>query len=253
MDPLPVCACADARDEAAYRGVLHGEKADLLFTDPPYCLLTRRRRGGDLRDARPRKIDRDPVVRFETVRDYRAFSAQWLPLALASLRPAAPAVVWTNFLGKAPLLEVAAAHGYPCLMGEFVWAKRTRERAGNEELLRVYEVALVLAQRPPPPPSPEDLARVWSVVTGYDDEQEGARWGSHPHHKPFGALEPLLRNLSRPGDRVLDPFAGSGSIAAAAMRLGRRPLCLEREPAWAARATERLAELSSPAYPLNSG
>src|SRR2546430_10303998 len=40
--------------------------------------------------------------------------------------------------------------------GEFVWAKRTTERDGNEQLLRVYETALVFLREPLPPLRPED-------------------------------------------------------------------------------------------------
>ena len=54
-------------------------------------------------------------------------------------------------------------------------------------------------------------------------------------------LEALLRAWTRPGQLVLDPFAGSGSIPAAAVRLGRRAACLEIEPDWARRVNERLA------------
>src|SRR4051794_34539636 len=107
MPPPAECICGDARDEAAYRRALQGRRADLLLTDPPYCLLTRRRKGGDLRDPKGRKIDRDPVVRFETVRDYRAFTQDWLPLAVRHLGDDAKIILWTNFLGKEPLLAVA--------------------------------------------------------------------------------------------------------------------------------------------------
>ena len=41
---------------------------------------------------------------------------------------------------------------------------------------------------------------------------------------------------------MLDPFAGSGSMPSAALRLGRRPACLEIEPEWAERVTQRLRE-----------
>jgi site-specific DNA-methyltransferase (adenine-specific) len=217
----------------------------VLLTDPPYCLLTRRRKGGDLRDKRDRKIDRDPVVRFESVRDYRHFTEGWLPKAIARLTPKAPVVIWTNLLGKEPLLTVAKACGYPHLHGEFIWAKRTREVNANEQLLRVYEVALVLGREPKPPRGPDDPPETWSVVTGYDDEGEGGHFGDHPHHKPFSSVEPLLRAYSRVGQRVLDPFAGSGSIPAAALRLGRKVACLELKPDWAARVTERLRALAS--------
>lgn len=240
----PECIAADARDESGYARALGDERADLLLTDPPYCLLTRRRKGGDLRDTKNRKIDREPVVRFETVRDYVRFTEGWLPKALARLTPEAMAVLWTNFLGKQPLLETARACGYAHLWGEFVWAKRSREAAGNEQLLRVYEVALVLSRREAPVPALEDAPRVWSVVAGYDDDGEASRFGNHPHHKPFSVLDALIRTYSRVGGLVLDPFAGSGSIPAAALRLGRRTACLELVPEWAQRVTERLRSVS---------
>jgi site-specific DNA-methyltransferase (adenine-specific) len=235
------CVCADAREERGYLQALGDGRAALLHTDPPYCLLTRRRRGGDLRDRRAhKKIDREPVVRFETVRDYRHFTEQWLPVAARHLDPAARMVIWTNYLGKDPILSVARSLGFSHLWGEFVWAKRTTEREGNEQLLRVYEVALVLARTAPPAPLAGDGPVPWAVVAGYDDDGEAARAGDHPHHKPFGVLEPLLRLYSAPGDVVLDPFAGSGSIPAAALRLGRRPAALELVPEWAERVTARL-------------
>jgi site-specific DNA-methyltransferase (adenine-specific) len=235
------CIEADATGPEGYARALDGERAELLFTDPPYCLLTRRRKGGDLRDPRGRKIDREPVLRFESVRDYRAFSEAWLTCAVAHLTPSAPLVIWTNVLGKAPLLQAAAKLGYPSVWGEFVWAKRTREVNSNEQLLRVYETALVLGRGPAPAEDPARPPLPWSVVTGYDDEGEGAEWGDHPHHKPFAALVPLLRTWSAPGALILDPFAGSGSIPVAAIRLGRRAASLEKVPEWAARVSERLA------------
>jgi len=37
----------DACREDAYAAALGGERADALVTDPPYCLLTRRRKRGE--------------------------------------------------------------------------------------------------------------------------------------------------------------------------------------------------------------
>lgn len=236
-----ICAAGDARVEVTYAAALGGARADLLLTDPPYCLLTRRRKGGDLRDQRAGvKIDRDPVVRFEDVRAYRKFTEEWLPKAAA--RCDGPVVVWTNFLGKEPIRLVARGLGL-LESGEFIWAKKTSEHEGNEQSLRVYETALVFTRAPLPPLAPGDRQRVWCVVAGYDDDGEAQRHGAHPNHKPFSVLEPLIREWSRPGDLLLDPFAGSGSIPAAALRLGRRAACSEIEPDWAARVSQRLAEV----------
>jgi site-specific DNA-methyltransferase (adenine-specific) len=220
---------------------LAGRRPSLLLTDPPYCLLTRRRKGGEAREPRGRrKIDQEPIHRFEDVRAYRRFTAEWLPAAARAVVEGGTLAIWTNFLGRTPILTVAAEAGFGVLAGEFVWAKLTTEGGGNERLARVYEVALVLRRAPLSPQAPGDAARPWAVVAGYDQEGEAARWGSHPNHKPFGVLEPLLRTWSGPGDLVLDCFAGSGSIPAAAVRLGRDVACIELEPEWSARVRERL-------------
>jgi site-specific DNA-methyltransferase (adenine-specific) len=235
------CLTGDARLEEAYRSALGGERAALLLTDPPYCLLTRRRKGGDLREKRAGvKIDREPVLRFDDVRAYRRFTAEWLPKAAAHVT--GPLVVWTNFLGKEPIRAVARELGR-VEAGEYLWAKRSSQAEGNEQLLRVYETALVFLPAALPDLGPRDVQRVWCVAAGYDDDGEAARWGSHPNHKPFSVLEPLLRQWSRPGDLVLDPFAGSGSIPAAALRLQRRAACFEIDARWAAKVSRRISEV----------
>jgi site-specific DNA-methyltransferase (adenine-specific) len=230
------CSQGDATKPLGLNG-----RAALLLTDPPYCLLTRRRKGGDAREPKGKK--NESVRRFEDVREYRAFTQAWMKNVAPHVD--GPMIVWTNLLGKEPIRTAAAALGWAHVRGEFVWGKRTRDGNPSEELLRVVEVALVMTREPSPVMGPADPALPWSVVAGYDDEGEAERWGSHPNHKPFGVLEPLLRTWSRPGDLVLDVFAGSGSIPAAARRLSRRAWSIELDPAWAARVQQRLKEVTA--------
>lgn len=232
----------DSTTPAPYGRVLGERKAQALITDPPYCLLTRRRKGGDLRDPKERKVERGPLRRFENVREYREFTRAWLSLAAKHLEPQARLVIWTNLLGREPITSVASELGWKHALGEFVWGKRTREGNSGEELLRVVETALVFSSTPAREHGPDALALPWSVVAGYDDDGEGVKWGNHPSHKPFGVVEPLIRTWSRVGGLVLDPFAGSGSIPAAAARLKRDVACIELEPEWAARVETRLRE-----------
>ena len=241
---MVTCVSGDARREESYAAALRGEHADALITDPPYCLLTRRRKSGEPRDAHAgRKIERGPVLRFESVREYRYFTQSWLPRAVSHVRVGGPLAIWTNFLGKEPIATVASSLGYH-VAGEFLWAKKTTEHTGNEQLLRVYETALVFLREPLAPLGDSDPPRCWCVAAGYDEDGEATRWGSHPNHKPFSVLDALLRSWSRPAQLVLDPFAGSGSIPAAALRLGRRAACIEIEPEWTARVNDRLSALA---------
>ncbi len=239
------CIQGDSTSPEAWTRLLGERRGDVLLTDPPYCLLVRRRRGGDERDPKGRKNDTGPVVRrFEDVREYRDFTKAWLGLAVQHLKPGAPIIIWTNLLGREPITTVARALGYAHQLGEFVWGKRTREANSGEELLRVVETALVFSMSAPPPAAPEDPATPWSAVAGYDDDGEAERWGSHPNHKPFGVLESLVRTWSKPGQLIIDAFAGSGSIPSAAVRLERDAAGIELEAAWAARVQDRLTRKS---------
>ncbi len=52
----------------------------------------------------------------------------------------------------------------------------------------------------------------------------------YPTQKPFGILRRIVAASSRPGDLVVDFFAGSGTTGAAALALGRRFLLIDSNP-----------------------
>jgi site-specific DNA-methyltransferase (adenine-specific) len=59
----------------------------------------------------------------------------------------------------------------------------------------------------------------------------GAEKTGYPNQKPEGILRRIIQASSRPGDRVLDFFAGSGTAGAVAAALGRRFVLIDRNPA----------------------
>jgi site-specific DNA-methyltransferase (adenine-specific) len=91
---------------------------------------------------------------------------------------------------------------------------------------------------------PEKAARgklptdVWwmTIVPPASAERTG-----YPTQKPLRLLERIVAASSRPGDLVLDPFAGSGTTGVAAARLERRWLLVDRNPAAVEIARRRLA------------
>lgn len=52
----------------------------------------------------------------------------------------------------------------------------------------------------------------------------------HPTVKAVGLMEHFIRHITPPGGTVLDPFAGSGTTAEAARRLGMSAIIMEAEP-----------------------
>jgi DNA modification methylase len=57
---------------------------------------------------------------------------------------------------------------------------------------------------------------------------------------PEELVEPCIQLSTEPGDRVLDPFLGSGTTAVAALRLGRAFTGIELNPDYLAIAERRV-------------
>ena len=69
--------------------------------------------------------------------------------------------------------------------------------------------------------------------------------GGYPAEKPAEVAEVLIRQSSQPGETVVDPFMGSGSVGVAAARLGRRFLGNDLNPEAVRITAERLREVGA--------
>jgi site-specific DNA-methyltransferase (adenine-specific) len=70
----------------------------------------------------------------------------------------------------------------------------------------------------------------------------GAESTGYPTQKPVALLERIVKIHSNPGDRLLDFFAGSGTLGAAAVRHGRDAVLIDNHPDAIAVMTERLKD-----------
>jgi site-specific DNA-methyltransferase (adenine-specific) len=71
-----------------------------------------------------------------------------------------------------------------------------------------------------------------------------------PTQKPIALLRRIVAVSSRPGEVVLDPFAGTGTTLAAAEELGRRWIGIDLAPLAVALATERMGRDHGLAVPV---
>lgn len=66
----------------------------------------------------------------------------------------------------------------------------------------------------------------WHTIVGTNSKEKTG----YPTQKPLGVLKRVIQASSRPGDVVLDFFAGSGTTGEAAQRLGRRFILIDNNP-----------------------
>jgi DNA modification methylase len=67
----------------------------------------------------------------------------------------------------------------------------------------------------------------------------------HPTMKPVGLLAKLIKNSSRRGDLVLDPFGGSGSTLIASEAEGRKACAMELDPFYCDQIVKRYVEFTA--------
>jgi site-specific DNA-methyltransferase (adenine-specific) len=142
-----------------------------------------------------------------------------------------------------------AVFGRRCFMNQIIWAydfgarSRSRWSAKHDTLLwyvrdpgrYTFDHAAMdrIPYMAPGLVGPEKAARgktptdVWwhTIVPTSGPERTG-----YPDQKPLGVLRRIVAVHSRPGDRVLDLFAGSGTTGEAALSLGRSAVLVDNNP-----------------------
>ena len=228
---------------------------DLVFADPPYNLQL----GGDLHRPDNSKVDAvdDHWDRFDSFADYDRFTRAWLQGCRRVLKDDGALWVIGSYHNVFRLGSALQDEGF-WLLNDVVWRKAnpmpnfkgTRFTNAHETLIwaaksrgqRRYTFnydALKVAN--------DDLQMrsdwMLPICTGEERIKGEDGHKAHPTQKPEALLHRVLLASTRPGDTVLDPFFGTGTTGAAAKRLGRRYIGIEREAAYAEVARRRLAEV----------
>lgn len=75
----------------------------------------------------------------------------------------------------------------------------------------------------------KQMRSVWSIPLTKKSEK---RHGKHPTQKPEALLERVVLSSTGEGDIVLDPFCGSGTTGAVALRYGRRFIGIDMDKSY---------------------
>lgn len=88
---------------------------------------------------------------------------------------------------------------------------------------------------------PKSYEDAKTYYMGYINHSDKKRY-RHPTIKPLPLIEKIIRNSSREGDLVLDPFMGSGTTAVACINTKRRFIGFELDKAYYDIAVKRVAD-----------
>lgn len=160
----------------------------------------------------------------------------WFSALFSKLKEKLPAdgAIWTclNWRSIVTYSKASFDAGLP-IESLMVWDKDWIGPGGQVGLRPCYEMVALL---------PMDKFAIPN--RGLRDIQK-FKWCStkpsgHPAEKPEALMDFLISNSTRHGDIVLDPFMGSGTVGASALRLGRRYIGIELDPKWFNHSADRL-------------
>jgi DNA modification methylase len=207
--------CGDATDADNYTRLLGDELATMVFTDPPYNVNY----ANSAKDA-IRGTHR-PILNDNLGDDFGAFLEAAIRPMLAHCSGGVYIAMSSSELDALQAAFRAAGGHWSTFV---IWAKNTFTM-GRADYQRQYEPILY--------GWPEGAKRHWCGARDQGDVwaiKKPARNDLHPTMKPVELVERAIRNSSRPGDLVLDPFGGSGTTLIAAEKSGRRARLIELDP-----------------------
>jgi DNA modification methylase len=233
--------CGDALDNASYERLLGGEKADFVFTDPPYNVPIE---GHVCGKGAIHHREFAMASGEMSAQEFTGFLARVFAHLVAHSKDGSIHDVCMDWRH---IVEIMAAgrKAYSELKNLCIWNKNN---AGMGSFYRSkHELVFVWKNGAAPHINNFELGQhgrnrsnVWEYP-GISTMRAGRleELAMHPTVKPVALVADAIKDCSRRGAVVLDPFLGSGTSVIAAERTGRRARGIEIDTAYVDVAVRR--------------
>lgn len=199
---------------------------DVILTDPPYGMGAQSFGDGA---GRLSGIEHHYDDSYES---WQKLMSEWTRLSFAVTKPQAHAYVFCDIDNYHELKRMMEAAGWYVFRTPLINVKSNSGRVPlpDQGPRRQYEILLYAIK------GKKTVTQIYSdVITSLSDENM-----SHGAQKPVALYQNLLQRSVRPGDSVLDSFAGSGTIFPAAHPFHCQAVGLEQNPEYFGMCVKRL-------------
>ena len=235
--------------------MLFRSPVDVVFTDPPYNVAIDGFAGGKGKAERREFAMASGEM---SKQDFSRFLETTLGAAAARCKDGAIAFVCMDWRHIGELLAVGEAV-FDELKNLCVWSKTN---GGMGSLYRSqHELVFVFARGGAAHCNNVELGRhgrnrtnLWTYAgaNAFKHERD-EELAMHPTVKPVALVQDAIKDVSRRGEIVLDPFGGSGSTLIAAERCGRRARLIELDPHYCDVMVQRYQAFAGKQAALESG
>lgn len=218
--------CGDATKPSDVAKLMGDHRARLCHADPPYGVsYDRRNRPGAKKSSKGSPPTADAIINDDlTPKRYRSWFAKICAALNEALAPGAAFYIWNGNRNFGMMHELLTAHGLrpSCVI---TWAKESFS-PGFGDYNEQTEFCLYGWKTGARHNwyGPKNASTLWQV------HRDRTALYRHPTQKALELAERAIRNSSKRGDIVFDPFLGSGTTLIGTARLGRRCFGMEIDP-----------------------
>jgi DNA modification methylase len=232
--------CGDACNEHDLVGLMGCDRATVVFADPPYNV----RIGETLGRGKIKHREFAVASGEMSPDDFTAFLARWMRLTAKFSESGSIHFTCIDWRHLNEMLR-AGTEVFGTPQNLVVWNKTN---AGQGSFYRSqHELIFVFKNGDAPHLNNVELGRhgrnrsnVWTYA-GVNTFRAGRLddLSLHPTVKPIALVADAIKDCTRRGDIILDPFMGSGTTLLAAERVGRRAYGIEIDPLYVDAAIRR--------------
>ena len=206
--------CGDSTSIDAVDKLMDGQKADMVFTDPPYGVNYDG--GHAVKGKRREKLKNDATPEiYDGV----------MPIIYLASKDGAAVYLWFSDSKSAAVTAAVTAAGYQ-VRNTLIWNKNVAQfGAIGAQYKSKHEPCLYCFKKGYAPywAGPNNEVSVWDIKRCPKNEH-------HPTQKPVELAERAFGNSSKASDTVLDLFGGSGSTLIACEKQNRHARLMELDP-----------------------
>lgn len=201
--------CGDSTDSDQVAKLMNGEKADMVFTDPPYGI------GYEYNSHKDEQGD-----------EYLKFCDEWFNLLQNQNNLIVITTGWKYkkyWWSKNP-------------KDEMTWFDKTKQSGGSSFHLRKTEPIFIFGK--------VNEKYTWDVFEHTSDRGDGMR-ELHTCPKPLAFISDLIKPQVKQNEIILDVFLGSGTTMVAAHQLKRKCYGIELDPKYCQVIIDRMKNLDN--------